>query len=76
MKGAQEGRQNQVKEVNIQERQEIAHASRWEEHILTAVCPVCEAEIRLSEDDRVLYDQLRCSNCGTFLRAVEEASVE
>ena len=35
-------------------------------------CPVCDAVVRLAETEAVLYQQVRCSECGTLLEVVEE----
>ena len=51
----------------------------WQEVVQTpggempkAICPVCEADVRVSQADAVLYSQVRCPECGAVLEVVEE----
>jgi lysine biosynthesis protein LysW len=41
-----------------------------------AVCPVCDADVRLKEDEAVLYHQVRCPECGSLLEVIEESPLE
>lgn len=41
-----------------------------------AVCPVCDAELRLSKTEAVLGRHLTCPECGAVLEVVEEEPLE
>ena len=41
-----------------------------------ALCPVCDADIRLTQDEAILYNQVSCPECGTLLEVVEESPLE
>jgi lysine biosynthesis protein LysW len=40
------------------------------------ICPVCDGDVRLSQEDAVLYNQVHCSKCGALLEVVEESPLE
>ena len=40
------------------------------------ICPVCDAALRLTETEAAIYQQVRCSECGTLLEVVEENPLE
>lgn len=40
------------------------------------VCPVCDAQLRLSKTEAVLGRRLTCPECGAVLEVVEEEPLE
>lgn len=41
-----------------------------------ATCPVCDAELRLSQAEAVFGRRLTCPECGAVLEVVEEDPLE
>ena len=41
-----------------------------------ANCPVCEAELRLSQTEAVFGRRITCPECGSVLEVVEEDPLE
>lgn len=41
-----------------------------------AICPVCEAELRLGKAEAVMGRQITCPECGAMLEVIEEDPLE
>jgi len=41
-----------------------------------AICPICDANIRVDPEEAYLYNRVRCSHCDALLEIVEEDPLE
>lgn len=41
-----------------------------------AICPVCDADIEIEQEDAFLFNQVRCPECDALLKVIEEKPLE
>ena len=43
---------------------------------MSAICPECDSDIDIEEEDVDIGDELTCSECGSLLRIVNDSPIE
>lgn len=41
-----------------------------------AICPLCDANIEIEQEDVFLFNQVRCPECDAMLEVIEETPLE